>query len=261
MAFQVYEPLPGVMHIRDALNVCCTLLTGTKSALLIDAGYGLEDLGAQVRALTPLPLTLWLTHAHHDHALGARWFALARMCAPERPVWDRYTSRAWRERVLASAPAELAADREAYLAARMAAPVFLDGEALDLGGLTARVIPCPGHTPGSAVVWVPQRRLLLTGDDWNPVTWLFFEEALPVRAWRENLRGILRLPFEYVLCPHRAELYPRDAVEAFVDAITDDAIHNAVPDESGTAYGIRTRAVALPGGARLVFADDARNSV
>ena len=36
---------------------------------------------------------------------------------------------------------------------------------IDLGGLTAQIIEAPGHTPGSAVVYVPERKLLLSGDD------------------------------------------------------------------------------------------------
>ena len=35
---------PGIFHIKDALGVCMTLLTGTESALLFDTGCGLEDL-------------------------------------------------------------------------------------------------------------------------------------------------------------------------------------------------------------------------
>ena len=222
MAFVDREPLPGVHHIEDALGVCFTLIVGEDRALLVDAGYGVEDVAAFVGGLTDRPVTLWLTHGHHDHAPGARWFSEARLCPEELPVYRTYAGEKWRRRVLDTARAKgVAVDEAAYLSAPMPAPVAMAGETLDLGGLTARVIPCPGHTPGSAVVYVPERRLLLTGDDWNPVTWDFFPEAMPVRTLRNNLRGLLALDFEWVLCPHRTELHSRRMLERFLDGLTD----------------------------------------
>ena len=89
---------------------------------------------------------------------------------------------------------------------------------IDLGGLTAEIIEAPGHTPGSAVVYVPEWKLLLSGDDWNPCTWLFFPQALGLREYRSNMRGIQQLPFEKVLCPHREALYDRWMFDDFFNA-------------------------------------------
>ena len=46
MAFQSIEILPGVWQIQDNMGVCMTLLCGEDQALLIDTGYGLEDVAA-----------------------------------------------------------------------------------------------------------------------------------------------------------------------------------------------------------------------
>ena len=94
MAFISREVLPGVHHIQDCMGVCCTLLVGEERALLVDAGYGLEDVAAYVRTLTSLPVTLWLTHGHHDHALGARWFDAVRPHPADRDVYALYTNAA-----------------------------------------------------------------------------------------------------------------------------------------------------------------------
>ena len=74
MSFELNRVCPGVTHIRDAMGVCMTLIEGEKSALLVDTGYGTENVAEYIRALTDKPLTVLLTHNHHDHALGARWF-------------------------------------------------------------------------------------------------------------------------------------------------------------------------------------------
>ena len=257
MGFTAREPLPGVCHIQDALGVCFTLIAGKERALLIDAGYGLEDAAAFVGTLTDRPVTLWLTHGHHDHALGAMWFAAPRLHPAERAVYEAYTGEARRRAVLDTARGKgIDPDEVGYLAATMPAQVVSEGETMDLGGLTAEIRPCPGHTPGSMVVFVPERKLLLTGDDWNPCTWLFFPEALPVGAYRERLRSLLALPFEWVLCPHRPELFPRQMFEAFAGGLTDEAIARARPVDTGARLGIRTAEAALPGGQTLIFDAD-----
>ena len=240
------EVLPGVWHICDAMGVYLTLIAGSRQALLVDCGYGLEDVHAFVRGITPLPLTVILTHVHHDHALGARWFERVLLHAADHAFWDVYTAQPQRSRVRQQAQAKgipLPADFETCV---FAAPHPLDGCTFDLGGLSAQVIPCPGHTPGSAVVYVPQRSLLLTGDDWNPCTWLFFDEALPAEQYMRNVRGLLALPFEHVLCSHRGELYTRRHLEAFLNGLTPGALCSARPVDMGRFCDTR-EALPAPG--------------
>lgn len=70
MAFTVHAVMPGVWHIVDCMGVCMTLLEGENAAMLVDTGYGIEDVADFMRHMTDLPLTVFLTHNHHDHAMG-----------------------------------------------------------------------------------------------------------------------------------------------------------------------------------------------
>lgn len=253
MSFTVREVLPGVRHIQDGMGVCMTLLTGDKRALLVDAGYGMEDVAAFAGTLTELPVTLLLTHHHHDHALGARWFAASLMFPEDRADFPLYTGTQQRKRVLAQAAAKGISPAGDLMAADIPLPEALTEGLIDLGGLTAEVIRCPGHTPGSAVIWLPERRLLLTGDDWNPCTWLFFPAALPAHDYLRNMRGLLALPFEQVLCSHQPGVYPRAALERFLTSLTDDALRAAQPVDIPPYEAIDTRQATLPDGQTLVF--------
>lgn len=235
------------------MGVCMTLLAGQARALLIDTGYGLEDVSAFVRTLTSLPLTVLLTHHHHDHALGARWFSQTLMFPEDAEAFPLYTGEAQRRRVLEQAQAKgLSADGD-FLSAAIPLPLPLAESPIDLGGMTAHVFRCPGHTPGSAVVWVPERALLLTGDAWNPCTWVFFPEALPVHEHLQNVRALLTLPFEHILCAHRQKDYPRLALESFLHGATDRALLSAQPVFIPPYGHIDTREALLYDGQQIVF--------
>ena len=243
MPFIDHSICPGVIQIEDApMGVCMTLLEGRDMALLVDTGYGLEDTAAHVRSLLPegKPLQVVLTHAHHDHALGALRFPSVWLLPEEEADFREYGNGQWRRHVLEGARSHgLTPDEDAFLAAPM--PAWSAPPAsVDLGGLTAELLPLPGHTPGSLVVWLPELALLLTGDDWNPCTWLFFEEALPVKAYRANMERLLALPFRQVICAHDTRVHPREMLERFVLGLTDETLFAAAPSPEGSPYGINT---------------------
>lgn len=226
---QAIQHFPHVYHIRDNMGVYMTLITGKNRALLVDTGYGLEDVHAYVRTLTRLPLTVLLTHAHHDHALGSMWFDETHMFHADHAIFPVYTGISQRKQVAKQAENKGLAVPCGFITRPIPPPQSARPETLDLGGVTAQIIPCPGHTPGSCVVYIPEYRLLLSGDDWNPCTWLFFPEALGAAEYIRNVNALLALPFEHVLCSHREALYPRSMMEAFLSGLTDEALLNAVP--------------------------------
>lgn len=249
--FQATEVLPGITHIQDPMGVCMTLLTGSERALLVDTGYGLWDVHAFVRTLTDLPLQVVLTHAHHDHAMGACRFDRVGLLEADLPYYPHYTDETHRSNVYASACQQGLCPPQDAIAAPMAQAYALQPGVIELGGLSARIIACPGHTPGSFVVEVPQRRLLLTGDNWNPCTWAFFPETPGVSALKKNMQPVLALPFESVLCSHQPALFPREAIDAFYAGLTDEALAAAPAADMG--WPIDTHRLDLPDGQYIVF--------
>ena len=253
MAFDYREVLPGVFHIRDGMGVCMTLLVGEEQALLFDTGYGVEDVHAFVRSLTDKPLTVILSHGHHDHAIGARWFDKTYMFAEDIPDFITYTGEKQRGIVKAQAEGKGLQVVQDYLTFSPAVPENLQEGNIDLGGMTAQVIHCPGHTPGSVVIYVPERKLLLSADDWNPCTWLFFPAALGAQEHRANVRGLMQLPYTHVLCSHQPTLFERSMMDDFLNGLTDDVLRAAKPVDITPYEAIDTHQAALPHGQIFVF--------
>ena len=254
MRFEVHQVANGVLHIRDAMGVCMTLLIGKKAALLVDTGYGVEDVAAFVRTLTDLPLTVLLTHHHHDHVLGARWFDKTLMFPEDLSEWPVFTSLERRQAVYVQAVSKgLDVDEAQFLQGNLATPEALQAGCLDLGDMAVEIIHCPGHTPGSSVVYLPQQKLLLTGDNWNPCTWLFFDAALPVQMYRENIRQLQSLDFDRVLCSHQLDCYPRTAFDTFAEHLTEETLNAAKSVTIGGYERFDTRQADVAEGQIIVF--------
>jgi len=163
MAFVSREVFPGVWHITDAMGVCMTLIAGENAAVLFDCGYGIENVREYVGTLTDRPVRVLLSHIHHDHALGARWFSETWMLPEDLPYMERYTGLKQREEVRKASEARGLVPEGDFLNDPIAVPRELKEEEIDLGGIHVRVIACPGHTPGSAAVLVPEYKLLFDG--------------------------------------------------------------------------------------------------
>ncbi|NLE68722.1 MAG: MBL fold metallo-hydrolase [Clostridiales bacterium] len=253
MRFTVHQVLPGVHHMEDPLGgVHMTLVVGNKQALMMDAGYGAYDVSAQVRQITDLPLTLILSHGHHDHALGAMWFDEAFMDPRDLPVLRHYTGLVERERVIRRAGLTGRA-AYAYRSRQIPQPRPLGEGPLDLGGLTVLPTRVPGHTPGSVALLVQEHRLLLLGDSWNPQTWVFFPEALPVDTYIASFRRLMASPFDLALAPHQAEPVSRDYLLAFRDGLITNGPAVAKPFVVPGHERVPTLACAPVKGARLIF--------
>lgn len=250
--FTVRDIFPDVKHIRDPLGVHMTLLLGRERALLFDAGYGVQNLHQFIRGMTGLPLTLVLSHGHHDHALGAMHFPPSLMMPQDLPVLNAYTGREQREKIVQAAG--LSGDAEkAFLAVKIPVPEELDTDLFELGGLSARVMKTPGHTQGSIALYVPERRLLLLGDNWNPQTWIFFPEAMDVRTYAQSFRSLMALPFQTALAPHADEPISRAFLLAFADGLNETGFASAKPVKIHGHEQIPTKAFEPSPGALLVF--------
>lgn len=227
--YKVHQILPHIWHIQECMDNpgFMTLVTGSRKALLFDTGYGSGDLASAVRGLTSLPLEVVLSHGHFDHVCGAWQFERAWIHPEDRELcllssgketraacWGVNTRRRDEKPDIPRGR-----DYEAYIGDGCCSLQELSyGQVFDLGNVTAKVIPMPGHTAGSIGLLLEEDRIFLAGDGANPTFFLFTGYS---GAWEEhkaNLRRVLSLPCDRFLIGHRPTVFPKLKMEDFLQA-------------------------------------------
>lgn len=115
------------------------LFCGTKKAALIDTGMNVPNARTMAEGLTDLPLILINTHGDMDHISGNSAFEDAYMSPEEE---ENYRENGGKTGII---------------------PVK-EGDVIDLGMRTLRIIDIPGHTPGSIAILDEKKRILVSGD-------------------------------------------------------------------------------------------------
>lgn len=136
----------------------CYLLVerATRRALLIDPGDEEQRILARIRELNLDVLEIVNTHAHIDHAGGVA--PLKRLLGVGFALHPG--EREWLERLPLQAAMFGIGDKEVPEVDRELA----DGQSVQLGELTARVLHTPGHSPGGCCLYFAEQKVVIVGD-------------------------------------------------------------------------------------------------
>jgi len=143
-------------------------VVGTEGVLVVDTGLGARngEIVAEAAARLAPGRTIYVvgTHPHPEHDLGAQGFPASARMIRSRAAEDDLDAGMQLADFFASNNAAMAELLEGR-AWREADIVFEDEHMLDLGGVTAHLISLgPNHTGGDVAIWVPQDRVLFSGD-------------------------------------------------------------------------------------------------
>ena len=170
--FEVYKIRPGIFAIYEPHQleeVISYLIVGENRALLFDTGMGISNIQTVVAGLTKLPVSVVNSHTHNDH-VGDNW-RFSDVYGMDTD-FTRANARGSNEDAQAElAPDEICGalpagfDAKAYATKPFHITHWLhDGDKIDLGGRTLKVIGTPGHTPDAIALLDEKNGLLFTGD-------------------------------------------------------------------------------------------------
>jgi hydroxyacylglutathione hydrolase len=198
------------------------LIVGAERALLLDTGFGSDDLQTRIADITDLPVTVVLTHGDGDHTGGLKGFDAAFVHPAEIPRLQGVA-----EQGITLVPVE-------------------EGHVFDLGGIRLRVLHTPGHTPGSICLLDEQHRALYSGDTVSHGPVFLFGPGRDLDVFAETLARLDSLGgLDTIYCCHGdCPVGPETIGElrACVQGIKD-----------GTLQGVQPEREFRPGMAPLVY--------
>jgi len=167
---QVHKNIYALAEFSHWEQVVSYLLVDRSNAFLIDTGMGYESIKNEVNKITLLPVTVLLTHAHWDHIGGVTEFK--KVC-----VFDDRFEKASLERGFVSK--EINELNKPILFFNGYSPkeyhslgskkfTVIKEQFIASDNFNIQAIHTPGHTPGSVCFYIPEFKVLFTGDTLYP---------------------------------------------------------------------------------------------
>lgn len=210
------------------------IAAGESASLLIDGGNSPAHAGELLSAGLPIPplTAIALTHWHWDHCFGAvsTGFPVIACQETERKLrWMRsltWTDDAIAARVAEGTEMEFCRENIAIewpgddrkIQVPTASRIYAEGMTLDLGGLTARLLPVESdHAPDCRVVHLVEERVVFLGDclylNMDREPWY-----RSVTKTRLLLAALLALDADWYVPAHHA-LYDRDGFRRWAEGM------------------------------------------
>lgn len=208
--FEVYKIRPGIFAIYEPHQleeVISYLILGSDKALLFDTGMGISNMQAVVAGLTKLPVSVLNSHTHNDH-VGDNW-RFSEVYGMDTD-FTRANARGSKEDAQAElAPDEICGalpagfDTKAYATKAFHITHWLhNGDKIDLGGRTLKVISTPGHTPDAIALLDEKDGLLFTGDTFYPGPIYLYRPETDLDAYVASVQKLA------AMAPHLRLLLP-----------------------------------------------------
>lgn len=233
--FRIEIPLPGL--VPKFVNVY--VIRGKKRNLIIDTGAKRKEcLDALHDGLNQIGVTLemsdfFITHWHDDHMGLLPWISSVQSKFFLHPLELETLRSITNLNVIVSylvkhgypqARAQSVIDHFPTDKAELETRGLLnfdhlkDGDHLMVGRIEVIVLHTPGHTPGHACLYTPERKLLFSGDHVlehiSPGIMCISDQTNPLGTYMESLAKLKKLDLDMILSGHRNVIHnPYDRID------------------------------------------------
>lgn len=239
--FRIHQINDRLIRLTDIAGTHFYLVKGNHEAALLDTGSGCGCLSELIRSLTDLPVKVFITHGHVDHAMGAGEFDDAWMSPLDEALYMEHSETEYRLNHIHNSLRSGGLPEAAGVTADMLQPVkpfalfhaLRPGDVFDLGGVSIEILEGTGHTPGSVTVLIPELRTLLLGDACNQFTYLFDTSCSTVADYREmllRLKASVADRYDYVLLCHGPDGQGTIDLIDSVISVCDDILRGETDD-------------------------------
>jgi cyclase len=219
-----------------------SIIVTDQGTVLVDAPHKPTDAARWRDTVNSFGEVSYLVHTDHhiDHTLGNFLLpgTIVSHSVTRRRMAEEYPSSAYVEDLLSAIdPEGLALMPDFSL--RLPAITFDDRMHLYLGNVTVELIHLAGHTANSLIVYLPEQRVLFSGDNVCEAGLPSFQDSC-VSSLFETLDYISGLDFE-ILVPGHGEVGTKKTVATFHDQAQDlvrqvrEAARAGVPREEAAA--------------------------
>ena len=218
--FHVAPMEPGLHIVGEPGHVYSWLIAGSERSILLDTGMGLADIAAAIAPVASTPVSVVNSHVHFDHVggnelfsdvamheLGPQWIALGtrdeyltgyRELARGMPDrWERLRDIDRGDWFLVGPDETLRpwpSDRIDELGWRIDPPppteLLADGDVVELGDRSLRVIHTPGHAPDHICLVDERAGILFAQDQAYYGPQLICEEGSDLEAYARSMRRL-----------------------------------------------------------------------
>lgn len=184
--YAVEELTPTAWAIDDAADESMYLVKGSRRALLIDTGSDDSSPLLLAEALCGRKPDLALTHAHFDHMYHADEFKTVYLHRKDIAAWNLL-------RPAVTLGSIGSGKKWKHFPVRQYLPLK-NGDVIDLGDKTIRVVDAFGHTPGSVVFVDEADRLVFAGDAFGSgaYAWMWLPGSLCLSEYKASLEKLVR---------------------------------------------------------------------
>jgi glyoxylase-like metal-dependent hydrolase (beta-lactamase superfamily II) len=202
------EIAPDVYYISGKNNsrfpyCACLYVRGKNMRVLIDAGMG----SSHIQPVKKLGIdVLILSHCHIDHRLTRRKIADVQVwCHKKEAPYLRDKKLFLLATGIARSGFELMRlfDSTSELFDVKISRTLVDGEKIDLGGLTLVTLHTAGHSPGHLAFYIPERKLLFSADvDLTPFGPFYGHDFAGIDDFIQSIEKLRRLNARIVATGH-----------------------------------------------------------